>query len=152
MTLTQVDKFMPEGIRAVSGLLNMLFEAAAACKVSARLSASRQSIGITLDGLKYWLGVGFRDPEILYFGTRCRIDPEAGAKLGIGEVTEESWVPGRYRWWHSTALDSEEVHFFSRTKVGQMEFLESFLKDGLAKARKIEISGEPPPSQESEET
>ncbi len=35
MTLTQVGKYMPEGTRALSSLLNMLKEACAACKVSA---------------------------------------------------------------------------------------------------------------------
>src|SRR5262249_287688 len=33
MTLTQVGKYMPDGLRALGNLLNMLFEAAAACKV-----------------------------------------------------------------------------------------------------------------------
>jgi len=147
MTLAQVGKFMPEGLRALSNLLNMLFEAAMACKVSPKKSAAWDSMGITLDGLKYWVGINFTDPEKLWFGTytRCRIDPEAAGRLGLGdELTEESWVPGRYRWWHGVALDSEEVHFFSRSKVSQMEWLEVFLRDCLKIARSIETPDQPP--------
>lgn len=150
MTLTQVGKYMPDGLRALGNLLNMLFEAAAACKVSARISADRDSTGIALDGVKYWLGINYAEPEKLWFGTRTRIDPEAAAKLGVGEITQENWVPGRYRWWLGVELDSEGIHFYSRTKVGQMEWVEKFLRDCLAKARAIETPDQPPIPEESE--
>ncbi len=150
MNLTQVGKYMPEGLRALSSLMNMLFEAAAACKVSIKKAAGWDSMGLTLDG-KYWIGVNFAEPEKLCFGTRCRIDPEAAAKLGVGEVTEENWVPGRYRWWQWVELDSESVHFFARTKVSQMQWLEGFLRDCLRKARTIETPDQPPISEEPEE-
>lgn len=149
MTLTQVGKYMPEGLRALGNLHNMLFEAAAACKVSARMWAGREYSGISLDG-KYWIGVSFADPEKLSFGTRCRIDPEKAAALGLGELAEESWVPGRYRWWRGVQLDSEDVYFFSRTKVSQMQWLEGFLRDCLVKARSIETPDQPPIPEEPE--
>jgi hypothetical protein len=151
MNLVQVGKYLPEGARALSNLLNMLFEAAAACKVPAKQSTSRDYFGIKLDGAKYWIGVGFDDPENLWFVTRCRIDPEAAARLGIGELTEENWVPGRYRWWRGIELDSEPVHFFSRSKVDQMRWLESFLRECVAMARSIETPDQPPIPEEPEE-
>jgi hypothetical protein len=150
MTLTQVGKYMPEGLRALGNLLNMLFEAAVACKVSVNKRGGWEFIGLTLDGLKYWVGINFAEPEKLWFATRCRIDPEAATRLGVGELGEESWVPGRYRWWRSVELDSEEVHFFSRTKVSQMEWLEAFLRDCLEKARSIETLDQPPIPEEPE--
>jgi hypothetical protein len=143
MTLTQVGKYMPEGIRALSSLLNMLFEAAGACKVAAKKSAGWDYAGVYLDGMKYWVGVYFSSPEELRFGTRTRIDPEAARKHG-GEVTEESWVPGRYRWWCVEQLDSEPVHFFARSKVSQMEWLQDFLRKCLTTARSIETPEQPP--------
>lgn len=149
MTLTQVGKYMPEGLRALGNLLNMLFEAAAACKVSSRISASRDYNGLNLDGVKYWVGINYTEPEKLWFGTRCRIDPEAASRLG-GELTEESWVPGRYRWWWGVNLDSEDIHFFSRNKVSQMVWLEGFLRNCLAKARSIETPDQPPIPEEPE--
>jgi hypothetical protein len=144
MTLAQVGKYMPEGLRALSNLMNMLFEAAAACKVPVKKAAGWDSIGLTLDGLKYWVGVNFKEPEKLWFGTRCKIDPEAAAKLGAGELHQENWVPGRYRWWRGVELDSESAHFFSRSKVSQMQWLESFLRECLAQARSIETHDQPP--------
>ncbi len=112
MRLAQVEKFMPEGVRALSNMLDMLFEAAAACQVSGKIAAGRDYAGVYLDGSKYWLGVLYTDPESLWFSTRRKINPEAAAKLGVGELTEESWVPGGYRWWRGVELNSEPVHFF----------------------------------------
>lgn len=84
MTLAQVGKFMPEGLRALSNLMNMLVEAAGACKVAVRKLPGWDHIGLYLDGKKYWVGVNFSEPEKLWFGTRSQIDPEAAAKLGVG--------------------------------------------------------------------
>ena len=151
MTLTHVGPFLPEGLRALPNLLNMLVEAAA-CKVAMKKAPGWENIGITLDGRKYWLGVNYEEPDELWFGTRCRIDPDAATRLGVGEVTEETWVPGRYRWWRGVALNSEAVHFYSRSKVGQMEWLESFLRDCLTTARSIETADQPPIPEEPEGT
>jgi hypothetical protein len=150
MTLTQVGKYMPEGLRALSNMMNMLFEAAGACKVSVKKSPEWDNIGIKLDGQKYWLGVNYSEPEKLWFGTRCRIDHEAAKRLDVGEVTEESWVPGGYRWLKGVELDSEDVHFFSRSKVSQMEWLEEFMRECLNQARSIETPDQPPIPEEPE--
>jgi hypothetical protein len=150
MTLAQVGKYMPEGLRALSNLMNMLVEAAAACGVPAKKIPGWNDIGLYLDGKKYWLGVIFSDPEYLNFKTLCRIDPEAATKLGDGELTEESWIPGRHRWVRWVDLDSEAVHFFSRSKVSQMQWLEGFLRECLAQARSIETPDQPPMPDEPE--
>lgn len=138
MTLTQVGKHMPEGLRALRNLLNMLFEAAAACRVSATQYVSWEHIGINLDPPKYWLGITFTEPEILWFGTWCRIDPQAARGLGVGGLYEDMQVDGGWRWSHGVELNCEAVHFFSRTKVSQMQWLEAFLRGCLEKARSIE--------------
>jgi hypothetical protein len=151
MALTRVEKYMPDGLRALSNLMKMLAEAGAGCRVPFRMVGSWEYIGINLDGLKYWVGLYYDEPEKLWFGTRCQIDPQAAARLGVGEVTEESWVPGGYRWWRGIDLDSEPVHFFSRSKVSQMEWVEGFLRECLSQARSIETSDQPPIPEEPEE-
>jgi hypothetical protein len=151
MTLAQVGKYMPEGLRALSNLMNMLFEAAAACKVQVKKKAEWDCIGLKLDKLKYWVGVGFSEPEKLWFDTRCQIDPEKAAKLGVGILEAVNWAPGGYRWRRGVELDSEPVHFFSRSKVSQMQWLESFLQECLALARSIETPDQPPIPEEPEE-
>jgi len=151
MRLAQVGKYMPEGLRALSNLMNMLFEAATACKVAVKKSVGWEYIGLKLDGLKYWVGVHFSEPEELWFVTSCRIDPEAATKLGVGELFEENGVPGRYRWRRGVELDSESIHFFARSKVSQMQWLEDFLQECLTQARSIETPDQPPIPEEPEE-
>jgi hypothetical protein len=119
-------------------------EAAKANKVYARINPGNTYYSLNLDGGKYWIGISFTEPEKLWFSTRCRINAEAAAGLGVGELLEESWVPGRHLWRREVELDSEEVHFFSRTKVSQIQWLEAFLRDCLAKARSIETPDQPP--------
>lgn len=148
MTLTQVEKYMPEGVRALGSLLNMLFEAASACKIAAKRTLGkagpgRDYIGFKLDG-KYWVGIEFAKPGTLWFRTWCRIDPEAAARLPVGQLGEEYWIPGRTCWERAIELDSEDVHFYSRHKVAQFQWLEGFLRDCLEKARSVETPDQPP--------
>jgi hypothetical protein len=124
--------------------MNMLNEAASACGVTAASSTGSDYFGLRLDRSKYWIGVNFSDPENLWFATRCKIDPVAAEALGIGELNEENWVPGRTRWWRNLELESEPVHFFSRSKVSQMECLEGFLRECLKQAKSIETADQPP--------
>lgn len=151
MQLAQVGKFMPEGLRALTNLQNMLMEAARACKLAVNKSVSWEYLGLTLDG-KYWFGVILAEPEKLWFGTeRCQIDYDRATKLGVGEIEEAPWTPGRYQWWRGVELESEAAHFFSRTKIGQIRWLEEFLRDCLTKAHSIETPEQPPIPEITEE-
>lgn len=138
MTLAQVGKFMPEGLLALSNLMNMLVEAATTCNVVAKRTWTKEYIGLNLTGA-YWIGIDFSEPDNLIFSTWARIDSEAATRLGIGEVFQQRDAPGGYRWRRKLELDSETVHFYSRSKVGQMECLEGFLEECLAQARSIEV-------------
>lgn len=148
MTLVQVGKFMPEGLRALTNLLNMLAEAAAVCRVTAKKQATWEYMGLKLAG-RYWVGVQFADPEWLVFATHCRVDPAGVAALAAGELWDSG---GEVRWRYEVNLDSEEIHFFSRSKVGQMDWLTAFLRDCLGKARSIEIAGQAPTPEPDEES
>src|SRR4051794_1359007 len=98
MTRTQTSQEIVEGIRAVGNMLKMLFEAAAACRVSAHMAGfGPKALSLRLDRAKYKVAISYSAPETLWFATRCRIDFEAAVRLGVGEV-EKSRVPGRYRW------------------------------------------------------
>jgi hypothetical protein len=149
MAIAHVGWQMPEGVKALGSLLDMLVEAAGACQVSARKRAYWGESGFHLEGGKYWLGINFDDPSRLWFATRCRIDPEAAATLD-GEITQEDWVPGAARWWKGADLNSEEIYFFARTKVGQIQWLIDFLRECLESARRIETPGQTVIPDESE--
>jgi hypothetical protein len=135
----------------MSNLMNMLFEAATACRVTVRKSAYWDYLGISLDGGKYWVGIQFSSPDKLWFATYCRINRDTANKLLDGEVSEDSDAWGGYSWQRGVELDSEEVHFYSRSKVSQMQWLETFLRDCIAKARSIETPDQPPMPKEPEE-
>jgi hypothetical protein len=146
MSLAQVSWQLPEGTRALRNFLVMLQEAAKACQVSAKKDMSLDYVGFQVDGAKYWVGLDLKNPQQLWFGTRSQIDREAAERLGMGEMAEEGW----YRWWPSVDLGSEEVHFYSRSKVAQIQWLERFLRECLAQARSIETPDQPPIPDEPE--
>jgi hypothetical protein len=150
MAIAHVGWQMPEGVKALGSLLDMFAEAAGACGVSARKRAFWGEVGYKLDGGKYWIGVNFDDPSLLWFATLCRINPEAAAALG-GEITHANWIPGAAQWLKSADLSSEEVHFFSRTKGGQIQWLIAFLRECLEQARSITTPDQPPIPDEPEE-
>jgi hypothetical protein len=143
MTLAQVGKFMPDGLRAVSNLMNMLLEAAEACKIPVKKSAGWNYLGVSLDGGKYWVGLQFTNPDRLWFETYSRIDRTAAGSLGLGEVYENKDAYGGYSWCRGVELDSEEVHFYAKSKVRQMEWLEDFLRTCREKALSVETSDQP---------
>ncbi len=147
MSLEKVEYYLPDGLRALGHFLNMLVEAANACNVVPKISKGENHIGVTLAGNKYRMRVFYAEPEMLEFSTRTQVDPKAAAKLDTGEVTPRG---AGYRWRRSVNLNSEEVYFFARSKVRQMEWLENFLRECLKMARSIEIPGGPPIPEEAE--
>lgn len=151
MKISQVGKSMPEGTRALSNFKNMLQEAALACLPAVKPWSGWDLIGVKLERGRYQACLNFSNPNTLWFETRCRIDPERAVKLGLRELGEESWIPGRFYWWKGVELDSEEHHFFSLSKADQMQWLIDFLQDGLSKARSIETPDQPPLPEEPEE-
>jgi hypothetical protein len=152
MNLTQVGKYMPEGLRALSSWLNMLREAAAACKVKkTRVSSAWDYSGVSLEGGKYWIGFILTDPEKLFFSTFSRLDTEAAARREI-LLVKDARAGGGFSWTTSVELESEPIHFFSRSKVSQIEWLERFLRECLDTARSIETPDQPPIPEEPEES
>jgi hypothetical protein len=139
MTIAQVSPQLADGVRSLRNLLKMLEFAAEACKVPVDKAPTWETIGIKLDNRKYWVGVYYAEPEKLWFCTNCKIDPERARNLGVGEMSEEGFIPGRHCWSRGVELDSEDVHFFSRSKPRQMQWLEEFLLESMKLAKQIEV-------------
>jgi hypothetical protein len=159
MALAQVGWQLSEGTRALHSFLVMLQESAKACPVTTKRTVIGSGgvpkyVGFNLDGGKYWLGLDLEASGKLSFSTRTRIDPEAAHRLGEGEVVRGSWLPteNQYCWVRTADLESEQVHFYSRSKVEQIRWLEHFLRECLEMAHRIETPDQPPlPRDESEE-
>lgn len=143
MTMGQVTWELAGGLRALRALSDMLFEVAKACGCHAQLYGDKSSMGIHLDKRKYWIGVYYDQPESLWFETNyCKVDPVAAERLGVEGVYEWTQEPG-HGWRKGMNLESEDVHFFSRSKASQMQLLEIFLKECLETVRRIELPNQP---------
>jgi hypothetical protein len=143
MAIAQVTWEMPQGARALRSFMDMLLEAARHCGVSATKAATLDYMGWKLDAGRFWVGLLLGNPEKVWLSTEVAIDVEAARKLeGLVEVS--SYVDGGYQWWYGADLESEESHFFSRSKVGQIQWLQSFLEVALKLGRQI-VVGEAPP-------
>jgi len=156
MALAQVGWHLSEGTRALHSFLVMLLEAAKACQVTTKRAVIAfrdipKYVGFKLDGGKYWIGLDLEDPGKLWFSTRSQIDPKVARELGEGEVRKDSRSP-LDRWYRAGDLESEQVHFYHRSKVEQIRWLEKFLRECLELAHRIETRDQPPlPPDESEE-
>jgi hypothetical protein len=150
MTMSQVTWELPTGVRSMRALADMLYEAASACKLKATIRGNTEWIGIHLDGRQYCAGIEFSAPERLYFGTDyASVDPNAAEKLGLGATAP--WQDGDgHEWWRDVDLESEDVHFFARSKASQMQFLEQFLRENYEHAKKVTLPGTPNPTPTSE--
>lgn len=156
MALAQVGWQLSEGTRAIHSFLVMLQEAAKGCGVTPKkwvktVKGIYKYVGFKLQDKRYVLVLDLEDPGKVWFGTRSQIDPEAAQRLGEGEVRTDEGPPPpptqalpSARWYRAGDLDSEEVHFYSRSKVEQIRWLEKFLRECLDMARRIETADQPP--------
>ena len=138
MTMGQVTWEMTTGIRSLRNLVDMLYEAAAACNLTAKIIGSSDGISVILDGGKYASGIRYSNPEFIRFLTwNVPVDPEKVKQLGVG--TTWQWMTNKKKvgWEINTNLESEDVHFFARSKASQMQFLEQFLRENLELAKKV---------------
>jgi hypothetical protein len=147
MAIAQVNWQMAEGVRALRSLLAMLAEAAAACHLSPKKAFGWDWLGFMLEQ-RYWVGVILDNPSQLCFQVRPPIDTDRAKTLGVGAVVEAP--AGGLMWQHVVDLDSEQAHFYSRSKASQMQWLQEFLGECLAQASSIAAPGQPPIPEEPE--
>lgn len=140
MVMGEVTWELPGGVRALRALADMLYEAATACGVRARIWGNRGCMGVYLEGQLYWVGVDFDRPEILTFETwNAAVDRESAERLGAGKIYEWTNEPG-FGWRRELNLETEEVHFFARSKASQLQLLENFLRECLDQVRTVVIA------------
>jgi hypothetical protein len=141
MSMGQVTWELTGGVRALRTLADMLYESAVACGAKAQIWGNRDEMGIHIDKPKYWVGIRYNQPELVTFWTwRKKVNPELATALGFGKVTEWDDRTG-WAWSHELNLQSEEIHFFARSKASQLQMLESFLRKCLDAVREIELPG-----------
>jgi hypothetical protein len=139
MTMPQVTWELSGGVRALRALTDMLYEAANACGCQPQTFGDRNYMGVYLDKHLDWLGIHYDRPQMLEFSThKRRVDKNAAERVGLEGIF--AWDDGEAHGWHRFLdLESEEAHFFARSKASQMQVLETFLKECLATVRRIQL-------------
>ena len=82
-----------ESVESLEKLQDMLTVAASACNLTAKKSRGKEYLGVKLDE-KYYSLRHFKEPNKLWFATMRRIDPSAAARLGEGEIWQETLDSG----------------------------------------------------------
>jgi len=139
MSIGQVTWEFSGGIRALRSLTDMLYEAASSRDPRAQIIGTKRYMGVYLNKRAYWIGVYFDQQELLFFETYNQpVNKDSAETLGVGTVYE--WSSGNgFGWKRELKLESEEVHFFARSKANQMQVLENYLRECLELVKKIEL-------------
>ena len=139
MTMEQVTWELKNGVRAVWNLIQMLGEALDGHKAIYAQSVGKEWNGYYVTEKKGWAGVMWEKPTDLVFRTNeLAVDDDAAERVGYGAVEPYKWGPNRKAWYYRLRLESEEVHFFARTRESQMRCVEEFVKKGLEGLAKLE--------------
>jgi hypothetical protein len=141
MVMERIGWELIPGLRAMVNLKAMMAEAATACEVRVQPTVGNEFSCCHLEGKKYWLGFYYTEPRYLYLSTnQVAIDVEKARKLSFGAVSDYKWGPSGFMWQDKLDLESEDVHFFARSRESQLRCLEQFIKRFLDAARTIEVA------------
>ena len=130
MTVEQVSWQYLEGTRALCRFTDMLGKALenAGIQIHQR-SSGWDSRGLYTEGKRFWIGVYLSRPSVLQFEfVDAAPDVERFKNLGRGEILDKKCL-------FTSDLTSEAVHFFSRSKDSQLDFLTTFVTQAHNDAR-----------------
>lgn len=143
MEMEQVTWELERGVRAWQNFLAMLHEAVESCGVPYEKRREGSWQYFYFDKFQFIVSISMDMPTEVWFGTwNAEPDKNKAEKLGKGQVlaSDDPQYTGPYQWWNLLKLDSEEVHFFARSKASQMQCLEQFLRESLALARQVIVT------------
>jgi hypothetical protein len=132
MTMETISWELVNGVKAFMGLQTMIGEVLAANGYSTSKSAGQGHYGYYIDNKKYFVGIYYQNPNIISFETSY------GFKLGKYDHLEMGQIENGNQWYNELDMQSEEYHFFARSKSSQMKCIEEFLADNLRYAATLE--------------
>jgi len=141
MLMEQVTWELSRGVQALNNLLAMLNEAVVAAGVQSKKSQEKQWRGFYLDDGKFTFGLSLDEPTQIYLSTwALAVDEKKAEKLGVGEVAGSDYpnITGPVRWVNCLDLESEEVHFFARSKASQLQCIEQFIVKSVKLGRTLQ--------------
>jgi hypothetical protein len=134
MLMEQVTWELSRGVQALYNLLAMVNEAIVATGVQAKKTQEKLWHGYYLDEGKFTFGLSLDEPTLLYMRTwALPLDPKKAEKVEIGEIIASDYPneTGPIRWVNCLNLESEEVHFFARSKASQLQCIEQFIAQSI---------------------
>lgn len=147
LAMAKVERISLETVRSLRNLCDILYEAASRCGVALQRTADWTRIGISLDKGRFYVGVSLDDADKVVFLTgQFRVDFNAAAELQIGEVFDSEWAwwtLGPHRWRNTLDLSANDGEFYGLSAAEQLKRLETFLRQSLDSARRIEASNVP---------
>lgn len=146
LKMTQVSWELSAGLKALANLQLLLAEAASSLSLPATTFTNKYWSGIKFGKDKeFWAGIDFESPTILGVGTlRSVADTDEAEKLGLA-------IYGDEQAWQSVDLESEQVHFFARSRASQLRFLETYLKDAMVLLKKLKLKDQSEPTESDDE-
>jgi hypothetical protein len=138
MALAQIDWQFAGGVRAMQHMIDMMLEAARSCRVEASIHPFPDCMGIDLHKGRCWIGFYYSEPEKLYFECYSGFDSAAAQELGYEvEPSRYSKAVDGVKCVKKVDLSDENIYFFSRSKVGQLEYLIGLFRDYLGDVQKF---------------
>ena len=145
IVMEKINWPLVEGLREFRNILDMIREAIGTSRASDEdISVGQIWAGYYVENKKFFVGIFYRDcPEEMVFITEkvefCDDEPQQKVTdIGIGNSGYGS--RGKSRYWKNTIVltsEDEDVHFFSRSKTSQLDYLVDFINKSLDFAEKI---------------
>jgi hypothetical protein len=140
MTMDKVTWELAAGLEAFWNLYEMLGEAITAHHVSVTRSVGQEWAGYYMDRKRGWVGITWEAPTRLVFQTaeEATYTGESIRQMPTGRVGPTKNHSTGLRWFIELDLESEEEHFFARSRASQMQRLEQFVGEGLSGLSMVE--------------
>lgn len=131
IAMDNVSWELVSGIRSFRSCLDMVGEALASMKVSVyRSSAAWDWYGYYIEDKKFFIGIYLNNPGFLTINTEVALARKEFEDVPVGRLENGGWR-------NELDLESEEIHFFARSKASQIQCIEKFIKESIDYARTI---------------
>lgn len=136
IVMDRVGWELPNGVRSLKSLADMLGEAIASCNIQqSTRSGAWEWIGYYLDNKNFFFGINYDRPEILVFeNQKLKVRQDSVERVGFGRLAKQK---GKIYWFHELDLSSEDVHFYALSKERQLHRVKEFLRKSLDALPKI---------------
>jgi hypothetical protein len=129
ITMDKVGWELSSGMRSFQSLLTMISEVLTELKIPINSrSAAWVWYGYYVEERKLFVGIYLNRPSFVTVNTEVDLKEGPNIPISIGKVANR-------RWQNDLDLESEDIHFFARTKASQVECLKTFIQDSVSFAK-----------------